>query len=235
VLEHREFILEVAERSAVDDHEQAKRAAESVLVGVARRLDDAGRDRLASILPSALAKLVKESTVPPETADLPAFLATVASAADMIPERARYVAMATLSVIGDDDADTASFLRAELPDDFDELFQAPGMGPPPERAASAAMPGPTELTPEEVQRALARLPGWTGDDKRLRRTVRLPPGEDAEIREQIANVEREMNHHSVVEEGPDGTTFVLWTHHRGVVTDLDVELARRISEIIENG
>ena len=44
-----------------------------------------------------------------------------------------------------------------------------------------------------------------------------------------------MNHHAVVEEQEDGTTFRVWTHARGVVTDLDIELARRISEIIENG
>ena len=42
-----------------------------------------------------------------------------------------------------------------------------------------------------------------------------------------------MNHHAVVEERPDGTVFRVWTHARGVVTDLDVELTRRISDIIE--
>jgi 4a-hydroxytetrahydrobiopterin dehydratase len=43
-----------------------------------------------------------------------------------------------------------------------------------------------------------------------------------------------MNHHAVVEERPDGTAFRVWTHARGVVTDLDLELARRISEVVEN-
>ena len=43
-----------------------------------------------------------------------------------------------------------------------------------------------------------------------------------------------MNHHAVVEERADGTVFRVWTHARGVVTDLDIELARRISEVIED-
>jgi pterin-4a-carbinolamine dehydratase len=43
-----------------------------------------------------------------------------------------------------------------------------------------------------------------------------------------------MSHHAVIEERPDGTAFRVWTHARGVVTDLDVELARRSSEIVEN-
>ena len=37
----------------------------------------------------------------------------------------------------------------------------------------------------------------------------------------------------MVEEQEDGTVFRVWTHARGVVTDLDTELARRISAIID--
>jgi pterin-4a-carbinolamine dehydratase len=37
----------------------------------------------------------------------------------------------------------------------------------------------------------------------------------------------------VVEERADGTAIRVWTHARGVVTDLDLELARRISDVIE--
>jgi pterin-4a-carbinolamine dehydratase len=43
-----------------------------------------------------------------------------------------------------------------------------------------------------------------------------------------------MNHHAVVVERPDGTALRVWTHVRGVVTDLDVELARRINGVIED-
>ena len=109
---------------------------------------------------------------------------------------------------------------------------APGDGPPPDRAATAALPEPTDLTAEEVAAALAPLPGWTGDVHALERTVALPPGVGQELRDRIARVEQAMSHHAVVEERPDGTAFGVWTHARGVVTDL--ELARRISETIED-
>lgn len=69
----------------------------------------------------------------------------------------------------------------------------------------------------------------------LERTVALPPGIGRELRDRITRVERAMNHHAVVVKQVDGTTFRVWTHARGTVTDLDVEPARRISEVIDNG
>jgi 4a-hydroxytetrahydrobiopterin dehydratase len=124
-------------------------------------------------------------------------------------------------------------VRSQLPDEFRDLFAAPGDGPPPSRAATAALPEPTDLTAEEVSAALAALPGGTGDDRVVERTVVFPSGVGQELRDRISRVERAMNHHAVVEEHPDGTTVRVWTHARGVVTDLDIELARRISEIID--
>jgi pterin-4a-carbinolamine dehydratase len=61
----------------------------------------------------------------------------------------------------------------------------------------------------------------------------LPPGVGQAFRDRIARVEQAMNHHAVIAERPDGTTYRVWTHARGVVTHLDVELGRRISEIVE--
>jgi pterin-4a-carbinolamine dehydratase len=187
------------------------------------------------MLPTQLATLVRESTPLRRDEDKAHLLQTVASELDASPEQARFLAQAVLSALADQDAPTAETVRSQLPEDFLELFAAPGDGPPPDRAATAAVPGPTDLTADEVSAALAALPGWTGDVHALERTVGLPPDIGQELRERISVVEREMNHHAVVEERADGTTFRVWTHARGVVTDLDIELARRISEIIENG
>jgi pterin-4a-carbinolamine dehydratase/uncharacterized protein (DUF2267 family) len=236
VLAHREFLEAVADRAGLDRADAAKRPTESVLVGVARRLDDTGRKALGSTLPTQLATLVRESAPLRRDEDKTHFLQTVASELDTSPERARLLAQAVLSALADQDASTAETARSQLPEDFLDLFAAPGDGPPPDRAATAAIPGPTDLTVEEVSAALAALPGWTGDVRRLERTVGLPPADvGQELRDRISRVERAMNHHAVVEEQADGTTFRVWTHARGVVTDLDIELARRISEIIENG
>jgi uncharacterized protein (DUF2267 family)/pterin-4a-carbinolamine dehydratase len=233
VLAHREFLEAVADRAGLDPPDAAKRPAELVLVGVARRLDDSGRTLLGATLPTQLATLVLDSAPLRRDEDKTRFLETVASDLNASPERARFLAQAVLSALADQDAPSAEAVRSQLPEDFLDLFTAPGDGPPPDRAATAALPEPTDLTEEEVAAALARLPGWTGDTRALERTVVLPPGIGQAIRDGIARVEQELNHHAVVEERADGTVFRVWTHARGLVTDLDVELARRISEVIE--
>jgi uncharacterized protein (DUF2267 family)/pterin-4a-carbinolamine dehydratase len=233
VLAHREFLAAVANRAGLERPDAAKRPTESVLVGVARRLDDRGRNVLEAALPTQLATLVRESMPLHRDQGTTPFLHTVASELDATPERARHLAQAVLSALADQDHSTAEVVRSELPEDFLDLFAAPGDGPPPDRAATAALDEPTDLTAEEVSAALAGLPGWTGDDRGLERTVVLPPGVGQELRDRISRVEQAMNHHAVVEERADGTVFRVWTHARGVVTDLDVELARRISEVIE--
>ena len=235
MLAHREFLEAVADRAGLDPPDSAKRPAESVLVAVARRLDDTGREVLGSTLPTQLATLVRQSAPLRRDEDKTLFLQTVASQLDASPERARFLAQAVLSALADHEPETAETVRSQLPEDFRDLFAAPGDGPPPDRAATAALPEPTDLTAEEVSAALAALPGWTGDVRGLTRTVVLPPGIGQELRDRISRVERSMNHHAVVEERADGTAFRVWTHARGVVTDLDIELARRISEIIDNG
>jgi pterin-4a-carbinolamine dehydratase/uncharacterized protein (DUF2267 family) len=234
VLAHREFLEAVAERAGLDPPDAAKRPAEIVLVGVARRLDESGRKLLGATLPTQFATPVLESVPLHGDEDKTRFLQTMASDLDVPPERARFLAQAVLSALADQDAASAEAVRSQLPEDFMDLFAAPGDGPPPVRAATAALPEPTDLTAEEIATALARLPGWTGDVRALERTVALPPGGvGQEIRDRISQVEQEMNHHAVVEERPDGTVFRVWTHARGVVTDLDIELARRINEVIE--
>lgn len=233
------FVHAVAKRAGRDDRDRVEREIESVLAGVARRVGPEARARLAEALPLGFAKIVAESTTPVEDPGLASFLATVSSVPDDDPARARYVAQAVLSFIAEEAPEVAEALRKDLPDEFDDLFT-----PPPARArregASTPAPPPTpepvpdRLTREEVEGALAELPGWTGDELRIRRTVSLPAEVADEVRERIARVEEELNHHAVVEEDPDGTTFLLWTHSRRGVTELDLELAARISDIVDN-
>jgi 4a-hydroxytetrahydrobiopterin dehydratase len=94
----------------------------------------------------------------------------------------------------------------------------------------------SELAPPagRVEGALENLPGWTGDEHRIRRTVSLPAEVADDVRDRIARVEEELDHHALVEEDPDGTTYLLWTAPRGVVTELDIELAARISDIVDD-
>jgi pterin-4a-carbinolamine dehydratase/uncharacterized protein (DUF2267 family) len=239
-LGHKALVRAVAKRSGRDDLDRVEREVESVLAGVARRVGVEARARLAAVLPRGLAKIVAESTTPVEDPGLASFLATVSSVPDDYPERGRYVAQATLSLIAEEDPEVATTLRAELPQEFGDLFAPPAGRRTGERAAARKTPEPPEipepagLTREEVEGALENLPGWTGDEHRIRRTVSLPAEVADDVRDRIARVEEELDHHAVVEKDPDGTTYLLWTDPRGVVTELDIELAARISDIVDN-
>jgi pterin-4a-carbinolamine dehydratase len=99
---------------------------------------------------------------------------------------------------------------------------------------------PIGLTPRlldrgEIERALAALEdweGWEGDEHRLRRTVVLPPERQRPLRDAVARAEHDMTHHARVEQLRDGITFEVWTHSLDRVTDMDVELARRIDAAV---
>jgi uncharacterized protein (DUF2267 family)/pterin-4a-carbinolamine dehydratase len=239
-LGHKALVRAVAKRAGRDDLEGVEREVESVLAGVARRVGADARARLAAVLPRGLAKIVAESTTLVEDPGLGSFLKTVSSVPGDDPERARYVAQATLSLIAEEDPEVAKALRAELPAEFGDLFAPPPSRPPRERASSREASDTSEpvrpagLTREEVEGALENLPGWTGDEHRIRRTVSLPAEVADEVRDRIARVEEEVNHRAVVEEDPDGTTYLLWSDPRGVVTELDIDLAARISDIVDN-
>ncbi|NHC45213.1 4a-hydroxytetrahydrobiopterin dehydratase [Motilibacter aurantiacus] len=88
-----------------------------------------------------------------------------------------------------------------------------------------------DLTPEDVAKALERLPGWSGGTDRISRTVPcLPEG----LLDRVHAAEEELDHHVVVEQGVGGTALVAWTHSRGCVTDRDVELALRINALLDH-
>jgi 4a-hydroxytetrahydrobiopterin dehydratase len=87
------------------------------------------------------------------------------------------------------------------------------------------------VTDEEVARALEQLPGWSGDARRLTRTVEVAPGQDQPMLHAIREVQRELNHHAVIDQEGGRLTFTLWTHTQDRVTRLDLELAGRISEV----
>jgi 4a-hydroxytetrahydrobiopterin dehydratase len=92
---------------------------------------------------------------------------------------------------------------------------------------------PTRLDADLVKDTLASLPGWTGDQRELRREVHLPPLQDEALRRQIHEDAEAMDHHPEVHRVEGGTVFVLSTHSEGGVTELDVAMASRISELAQ--
>jgi 4a-hydroxytetrahydrobiopterin dehydratase len=98
------------------------------------------------------------------------------------------------------------------------------------------MPRPSRLTDDELRDALPRLPQWSGDGDGLRRTVELPSFRDAVAAiVSIADVAEEMDHHPDVDLRWRTLHLTLVTHSAGGVTDLDLQLARRIDALLPSG
>ena len=98
------------------------------------------------------------------------------------------------------------------------------------------MPRPPRLSPDEISAALAGLPLWSGDGEGIRRTVELPSFRDAvDAIVRIADVAEEMDHHPDIDLRWRTLHLTLVSHSAGGVTDLDLELARRIDALLPSG
>jgi 4a-hydroxytetrahydrobiopterin dehydratase len=88
------------------------------------------------------------------------------------------------------------------------------------------------LSEAELRRELGDLPRWSGDRTALVRQVEAPDFPTAiRVVDEVAVVAETMSHHPDIDIRWRTLTFTLSTHSAGGVTDLDVALARRISEI----
>ena len=98
------------------------------------------------------------------------------------------------------------------------------------------MPRPPRLSPDEISAALPGLPEWSGDGDGIRRTVELPTFRDAvDAIVRIADVAEEMDHHPDVDLRWRTLHLTLVSHSAGGVTELDLELARRIDALLPSG
>jgi pterin-4a-carbinolamine dehydratase len=231
VIQYATFIEAARAQAGAADTEEARRAVEAVVAAVAASLEESDRDRLAAVLPGSLrpATEVRGQAVRPDSA---AALVSAVSARSGCPaERARFYTQAVLSTLAGSEPDVAGVLARRLPDG-DELFAPIDQGVPPRGSGVPTGQTPRLLERDEIGRALAALEGWEGDERRLRRTVVLPPERHRPLRDAIARAERDMTHHARVERLQDSITFEVWTHSLDRVTDLDVELARRIDAAV---
>jgi 4a-hydroxytetrahydrobiopterin dehydratase len=95
------------------------------------------------------------------------------------------------------------------------------------------VPRPPRLSPDELAAALYGLPLWSGDTEGLRRTVELPSFRDAVAAiVAIAGVAEELDHHPDIDLRWRTLHLALVSHSAGGVTELDLELARRIDALL---
>ncbi|NUR74181.1 MAG: 4a-hydroxytetrahydrobiopterin dehydratase [Hamadaea sp.] len=91
----------------------------------------------------------------------------------------------------------------------------------------------TPLDDVMIQTRLRELPDWHGDRSGLTRTVEMPSFPLAiAVVDAVAQVAEEMDHHPDIDIRWRTLTFHNVTYTENAVTALDVELARRIDEVI---
>jgi 4a-hydroxytetrahydrobiopterin dehydratase len=89
------------------------------------------------------------------------------------------------------------------------------------------------LSSDEVATGLSGLTDWTGDPAGIRRTAALPTFLAAiGVVDRVAVVAEEMDHHPDIDIRWRNLTFACATHSAGGVTAKDLDLARRIDEIV---
>lgn len=91
------------------------------------------------------------------------------------------------------------------------------------------------LTDEEITRQLDSLTGWSRDGESLHATYRAPSFADGiEFVRLVAADADQMDHHPDIEISYTSIRWTLSTHSEGGVTQLDIELAHRITEAAEH-
>ncbi|SDC54143.1 4a-hydroxytetrahydrobiopterin dehydratase [Geodermatophilus telluris] len=95
------------------------------------------------------------------------------------------------------------------------------------------MPRPPRLSPDAVAAALRELPGWSGDADGLRRSVELPSFADAVAAVvRIGFAAEAVDHHPDVDLRWRTLHLTLVSHSAGGVSELDLDLARRIDALL---
>jgi 4a-hydroxytetrahydrobiopterin dehydratase len=94
------------------------------------------------------------------------------------------------------------------------------------------MARPHKLDDSAIRDALTRLPGWSYANGKLHRELRFRDFVEAfGFLSSVALVAERMNHHPEWTNVYARVSIDLVTHDAGGVTELDLELARRISEL----
>ncbi|MFI1193377.1 4a-hydroxytetrahydrobiopterin dehydratase [Micromonospora sp. NPDC020750] len=91
------------------------------------------------------------------------------------------------------------------------------------------------LTAEAVRDGLGGLADWTGDPTGISRTTELGsfPAAIAVV-DRVAEVAEELDHHPDIDIRWRTLTFRCVTHSAGGVTERDLELARRVDDIVRS-
>ncbi|MBF9132003.1 DUF2267 domain-containing protein [Plantactinospora sp. S1510] len=226
VIAYRDLVSDVGRRAGVD-FEQARAAAGATVTALAGALDEADRQRLLDAVPGQLCD-ERSMASGDRRPDLAGFLDEVARLSHRSPEQARYQAQATLSALAEQDHRLVESL--DLPEYLRDL-----LGPPPTGGGLVDPAGAVAaLTDEELRDALSTLPYWSGDRRRLTRTIELPAENLDRVLGRLARLRPDTGRGPMVgRETPETAVLTVRTRSLDAVTALDVALAHQIDDAID--
>lgn len=227
-MRYRALIDEVQARVALRDSDEARAAVDATLASLAQLLDNPVRSALLDALPGQLqARQRRHRRRVAWTSQR--FCTRWRTARTAVRSRP-----ATASRRCSRPSPTPISVRPladALPDDFDGLLHPLRFG----GGVVGPTGGPPPLEETEIQRILRDdFPDWDGDTSALRRTISLPPENLQALAEQIRRVDPRMRSGPELKVTEDSATISLTTDTVHAVTAIDVDLARRIDNLINN-
>ena len=93
----------------------------------------------------------------------------------------------------------------------------------------------SDLIPDdELNAALKKCPEWDVEKNTITRTIEFEEFNDAiDFVNDLAEIAEEAQHHPVITIRHTRVTLKLTTHDAGGVTDLDIELAQRVDNLVD--
>jgi 4a-hydroxytetrahydrobiopterin dehydratase len=83
-----------------------------------------------------------------------------------------------------------------------------------------------------LHQALDTLEGWSGDRAGISRTVKVPATEQPALLDELERLARAMNHDPDLDIAGHEVTIVMSTHSAGGVTQLDVDYAHQVNDLV---
>ncbi|MGC4813025.1 DUF2267 domain-containing protein [Micromonospora sp. DT228] len=223
---YHELVDEVRRRAGVD-FKTAKVGTEATVLVLAFALDAAERQLLLAAVPASLHDVLPVDGIERHR-DLPGFLAEVGRISGNTPEQARYQAEATIAALAAQDGDLVESLH--VPDGLRDLLNPPEAGGGLVGASTAT---PT-LDPDAIDAALDDLPYWAGDTQGLHRVVALPADNLDRVLDRLDRMRQDSGRGpSIGRPGDTAAVLTVRTSQANGVTALDVDLAHRIDDAID--
>ncbi|MEJ7848087.1 MAG: 4a-hydroxytetrahydrobiopterin dehydratase [Pyrinomonadaceae bacterium] len=87
-----------------------------------------------------------------------------------------------------------------------------------------------KLEPQEIEKRLAGLEGWTAEDGKLKKRLKFENfTESLKFVNKVAEIAEDADHHPDIKFGWGFAEVEITTHDRGGITDFDFNLAEKIN------